>query len=81
MSFCSDIKTELSEIKVAHCCMKALTYGLLLFGRAFKPQKISMQSENQSVAKLYAMMIKKSYDATVNVIKGESKNTTLIGDA
>ncbi len=76
MSFCSDIKTELSEIKVSHCCMQALTYGLLLFGRAFKAQKISMQSENQSVTKLYAMMIKKNYDATVEIKKGDSTKVT-----
>ena len=76
MSFCSDVKTELSEIKVSRCCMQALTYGLLLFGRAFKPQKISMQSENLAVTKLYATMIQRSYDASVSIAKGESKNTT-----
>lgn len=76
MSFCSDIKTELSEIRVSSCCFRALTYGLLLFGRSFKPQKICMQSENSAVAKLYALMIQKSYGTTVTVTKGESKNTT-----
>lgn len=76
MSFCSDIKTELSAIRVSHCCMQALTYGLLLFGRAFKPQKISMQSENEAVTRLYATMIQKSYDVSVKVNKGESKNVT-----
>lgn len=76
MSFCSDIKAELSEIRVSRCCTQALTYGLLLFGRAFKPQKISMQSENLAVTKLYAAMIKRSYDSDVNIIKGDSKNTT-----
>ena len=76
MSFCSDIKIELSEIKVSRCCTQALTYGLLLFSRSFKPQKISMQSENLAVAKLYASMIKKSYDVGVSIIKGDSKNTT-----
>ncbi|MBR3591716.1 MAG: DNA-binding protein WhiA [Clostridia bacterium] len=76
MSFCSDIKTELSAIRVSRCCMQALTYGLLLFGRAFKPQKISMQSENEAVIRLYATMIQKSYDVSVKVNKGESKNVT-----
>lgn len=76
MSFCSDIKTELSEIKVSRCCMQALTYGLLLFSRAFTPKKISMQSENFSVTKLYATMIQKSYDSNVTITKGESKNVT-----
>ncbi len=76
MSFCSDIKTELAEIKVSRCCLQALTYGLLLFGRAFSAGKISMQSENQAVTKLYAALIKKSYDAGVAITVGNSKNTT-----
>ncbi len=75
MSFCSDIKSELSEIRVSPCCMQAITYGLLLFSRAFSAKKISMQSENYSVAKLYAAMIKRSYNAEVLISKGESKNT------
>ena len=76
MSFCSDIKTELSEIRVSHCCMQALTYGLLLFSRSFTAKKISMQSENLAVTKLYALMIRKSYDAQVDITEGSSKNTT-----
>lgn len=74
MSFCSDIKTELCDIRVPRCCIQALTYGLLLFGRAFKPQKISMQSENKSIAKLYSTMIKKNYDANVEITEGNGKN-------
>ncbi len=76
MSFCSDIKTELTKIKVSHCCMLSLTYGLLLFGRAFSAQKISMQSENEAVTKLYSDLIKKNYDAQVKITEGSSKNVT-----
>lgn len=76
MSFCSDIKTELTEIKVSRCCVQALTYGLLLFGRAFSVKKISMQSENLAVTQLYCDLIKRNYDADVKIIKGESKNIT-----
>lgn len=75
MSFCSDIKKELSEIKVLRCCTQALTYGLLLFGRSFSAKKICMQSENEAVTKLYASMIQKSYGVRVTIQKGESKNT------
>ena len=76
MSFCSDIKTELTAIRVSRCCMQALTYGLLLFGRAFSANKISMQSENEAVTRLYSTLIQKNYDAQVKITKGESKNTT-----
>lgn len=76
MSFCSDIKTELTELKVSRCCTQALTYGLLLFGRAFNAKKISMQSENESVTLLYSDLINKNYDAQVRIIRGDSKNIT-----
>ena len=76
MSFCYDIKTELSEIKVSRCCAQALTYGMLLFGRSFSSQKISMQSENKAVVHLYSLQIEKNYAATVSVTAGNSKNTT-----
>ena len=76
MSFCSDIKTELTEIKVSRCCVQALTYGLLLFGRSFNVKRISMQSENRAVAKLYSAYITKNYDAQVQITVGNSKNVT-----
>ena len=76
MSFCGDIKKELSEIRVSRCCTQALTYGLLLFSRSFTAKKISMQSENLSVVKLYASMINKNYDVIVTITEGSSKNTT-----
>lgn len=76
MSFCSDIKTELTEIKVSRCCVQALTYGLLLFGRSFNAKRISMQSENKAVAKLYSAYITKNYDAQVQITVGDSKNVT-----
>ena len=76
MSFCSDIKTELTEIKVSRCCSQALTYGLLLFGRAFSAKKISMQSENHSVAQLYCDLIEKNYGAIAHISIGGSKNVT-----
>ena len=76
MSFCSDIKTELTEVKVSRCCVQAMTYGLLLFGRSFNAKRISMQSENRAVIKLYSALIKKSYDAGVKITVGDSKKTT-----
>ena len=76
MSFCSDIKTELCEIKVSRCCMQALSYGLLLFGRSFSAKKIAMQSENRAVTQLYSATVGKSYDIEVKITVGGSKNTT-----
>lgn len=74
MSFCSDIKTELTVIKVSRCCTQALAYGLLLFGRTFNSSKIAMQSENKSVVLLYRNLIQKSYGVQVDITEGKSKN-------
>ena len=73
MSFCSDIKTEMTKIKVSNCCTQAMTYGLLLFGRAFAVNKISIQSENKEVVKLYSNLIQKNYGAQVKITEGDTK--------
>ncbi len=78
MSFCSDLKTELTEIRVSHCCVQALSYGLLLFGRSFDVKKISMQSEVLAVARLYSALIEKNYNAFVEISTGKSKNVNYI---
>ncbi|MDO4607829.1 MAG: DNA-binding protein WhiA [Clostridia bacterium] len=75
MSFCSDIKAELTAIRVSRCCTSALTYGLLLFSRAFSIKKIAMQSETQDVVRLYSNLIERNYGAQVKITVGDSKNT------
>lgn len=74
MSFCSDIKSEMSDIKITQCCTQALTYGMLLFGRSFDIEKISIQSENCDVVNLYSNLIKNSYGIQVKITEGKSKN-------
>ena len=61
MSFCSDVKNELSAIRVSGCCKPALVYGFMLFGRAFSIKKISLQTANENVAKLYCNLIWEVY--------------------
>lgn len=54
MSFSSDVKQELTELRPKnHCCRRALTYGLLQGGHAFSGQEISLQTEHEAVAALY----------------------------
>ncbi len=76
MSFCSDIKNELAEIKIHKCCREPLTYGFLLFSRSFNIKKICMQTENERTARLYAEMLKKVYDAETEVVSGGGSRTT-----
>lgn len=53
MSFASQVKLELAAAENTPCCMRAQTYGLLLFSRAFSFAEISMQTDMEAVALLY----------------------------
>ncbi len=58
MSFSADVKKELSDILPDKpCCRAAQAYGLLQFGHAFNGREISLQTEQDAVAKLYAFLI------------------------
>lgn len=50
MSFSSETKKELCQIQDGDCCRKAECYGLLLFGRSFSPQAVSLTTESRETA-------------------------------
>lgn len=55
MSFAYDIKTEICMNRpFLQRHKRALGYGLLLFGRAFSAEEISIRTEHRAVARLYA---------------------------
>lgn len=57
MSFSSEIKEELIKIEdMPDCCAHAMAYGMLLFGRSFDLQDISLLTDNASVGEKYALM-------------------------
>ncbi len=76
MSFCSDVKNELSLIKTQKCCMPALTYGFMLFSRYFSYKKIGMQTANPNMAYLYSELIHKVYGIDIEVASGGQKVAT-----
>ncbi|MBQ4616979.1 MAG: DNA-binding protein WhiA [Clostridia bacterium] len=58
MSFCSEIKKEISASPLPHaCCRNAFAYGLLQGGHAFGLQEMSIQTEHRAVAASYAAVI------------------------
>ncbi|MBR5273065.1 MAG: DNA-binding protein WhiA [Clostridia bacterium] len=58
MSFASEVKNELSMLDdLEECCQKAAAYGLLIMGRSFTIRNISLQTENEAVAKQYSNAI------------------------
>ena len=60
MSFSSSVKTELADLGVERdCCLKAETYGLLLFSRSFTASEMLLQTENRAVAQRWYHFVKK----------------------
>ena len=58
ISFSSKLKTDLCKIKPTGCCRLAQTYGLLLFGRSFCKEDISIRTANADTAEIYASLLK-----------------------
>lgn len=74
MSFSLKVKEELSKIDdMASCCRHAMTYGMLLFGREFKRDSISIMTEHRVVAEKYFELLKKEtgVEASLSVSKAE----------
>ena len=76
MSFCSDVKNELINIRPSRCCKPSYIYGFMLFGRSFGVNKISLQTGNENVAKEYADIIKHTYKAQVDITVGGTVRPT-----
>lgn len=66
MSFSANVKEELLNIEIENpCCLKAMAYGMLLFGRSFKLSGISMLTDNQATATMYQRLVKEVADVDV----------------
>lgn len=76
MSFCSDVKNELLTIRPSGCCKSSYIYGFMLFGRSFSINKISLQTNNENVARAYADLIRFNYKADVSITCGGSVRPT-----
>ncbi len=76
MSFCRDVKNELIGIRPSSCCKPFLIYGFMLFGRSFSINRISIQTENESVARAYSDLIYKVYKIKTTFSVGGSKRPT-----
>ncbi len=73
MSFSSDIKTELCEIRPPEYSKMPLLYGFLLFSRSFSVGDIKMQTETEAVARLFSRLISEVYSATCEIKEGGGK--------
>lgn len=61
MSFSSNIKDELIKIEdMPSCCVHAMAYGMLLFGRSFNSGGISVMTDHKGVADKYIKVTEKA---------------------
>lgn len=77
MSFANELKRQLLRLRYDDLRqLRARTHGLLRFSKAFGPQQMLLQTENKSVAELYADSIFGliGLDATISVQEYKNKN-------
>jgi DNA-binding protein WhiA len=74
MSFASELKNELCKVMPQNsCCQKAECYGLLLFGKNFNMQTVSLKTENNAVAHLVAQLTAETTGAIVDISASVSR--------
>ena len=79
MSFSSDVKNEITQCeRENHCCKHAFLYGMLLFGRIFSSKSITMQTENENIAKLYRELVLDECKANVKIKRTKSGKCTVV---
>lgn len=74
MSFSADLKNELCSVNTTLCCLKAETFGLLLFGRSFSLREISLLTELNCVAERYCNNIRMLTGVSPAVKRTEAGN-------
>ena len=79
MSFSMQVKDELVKTEYeAACCKKSLLYGICIFGKSFSAGSVSLQTENEHVAELYANLLKELFNINYTVKKSpKGRNITV----
>lgn len=78
MSFSSQIKSELIRIsELPDCCRHAMAYGMLLFGRSFNLNEISIMTDNPAVADKYTELVFDVTGINANKSVSEAGKTTV----
>lgn len=80
MSFCSDVKNELLELRLSDCCKPAFVYGFMLFGRSFSIKRIALQTGNEAVAKGYRDAVFSLYKIKPEITVGGKVRPTFVAE-
>lgn len=67
MSFSTEVKKELINCDIAYsCCLRSMAYGMLLFGRSFNLNNISMMTDSENTADTYIKVVSEATGAVVS---------------
>lgn len=78
MSFSSNIKDELIKIEdMPECCVHAMAYGMLLFGRSFNSGGISVMTDHMGVADKYISVTEMACGITAEKSVSEAGKITV----
>lgn len=78
MSFSQDVKSELALLTdLSDCCMKAESYGMLLFGKYYSQTRIGLLTENKNVANAYSVFCKECCGVKARTTKTKAGNYSL----
>ncbi len=73
MSFTSDIKSELCKVETPTCCKISECYGILLFGRAFSQDCISLATENEEVVERLSHLLRQCFSVQSTIMGGGNR--------
>lgn len=78
MSFSSEIKEEIIKAgDMRECCVHAMAYGMLLFGRSFNEGDISIMTDNPLVAEKYSELIRTVCNVEANISVSKAGKVTV----
>lgn len=80
MSFCSDVKKELLDLRPSNCCKSAYCYGFMLFGRSFSVKRIALQTGDENVAKGYCRAVFNCYRIMPQITVGGNTRPTYVAE-
>ncbi len=81
-SFSNKLKADLCKIKPTGCCRFSQMYGLLLFGRSFCREDISICTKSRETAEIYSQLLRLCFSVHTQIIGEKSTYTvSVMGEA
>lgn len=74
MSFSSEVKSELCQVKWEKtCCARAEAYGALLFGNTFTPREVRLMTENEGFARRLPLLLDRAFGLSFDRLPGKKE--------